>query len=392
MNKAELNSIAIIIGGNHHNTLGVVRSLGEKGIHPYVYLVNKNLRHSFIFKSKYIAKGSIIKNVDELVTTLIDTFSNYEIKPTIICTSDPASSFVDLNYDILKKYFLVPNGKKQGYLTELMQKDSMLALAQNKGLTIADTWYIDNDTEIDKIKFPCITKPLSSISGTKANIKVCHSKKELLHFINQIIGRTKLQVQKYIDKDFEYQLIGCSLNGGEKVIIPGFTEIIRSSSTTNTGFLKYRPISELNYNQKACIDFIKGCNYSGLFSLEFIRGKDGVDYFLEINFRNDGNAYAVTAAGVNLPYIWLNSQFNEVIEKEIDKTITPILVMPELVDIFQVYKKNITINKWLQDLKATDSFIYYNKSDKKPFFFKLNEMIKQIIFKGPKKLISRLTK
>ena len=37
----EQNNI-IVIGGNHHNTLGVIRSLGYKGLRPYVILITNN--------------------------------------------------------------------------------------------------------------------------------------------------------------------------------------------------------------------------------------------------------------------------------------------------------------------------------------------------------------
>ena len=50
--------------------------------------------------------------------------------------------------------------------------------------------------------------------------------------------------------------------------------------------------------------FIREIGYKGLFSVEFIRDAVGNDYFLEINMRNDGNAYCVQCAGVNLPNIW----------------------------------------------------------------------------------------
>lgn len=37
----EQNNI-IVIGGNHHNTLGVIRLLGYKGLRPYVILITNN--------------------------------------------------------------------------------------------------------------------------------------------------------------------------------------------------------------------------------------------------------------------------------------------------------------------------------------------------------------
>ena len=44
----------LIIGGDHHNTLGVVESFAEKGIKPYV-LIYENNSHSFVLHSKHIA-------------------------------------------------------------------------------------------------------------------------------------------------------------------------------------------------------------------------------------------------------------------------------------------------------------------------------------------------
>ena len=32
MNNNEIEKLAVVIGGVHHNTLGVIRGLGEKGV------------------------------------------------------------------------------------------------------------------------------------------------------------------------------------------------------------------------------------------------------------------------------------------------------------------------------------------------------------------------
>lgn len=37
--KCHMHADSIIIGGNHHNTLGVIRALGQKGIYSTVVLV-----------------------------------------------------------------------------------------------------------------------------------------------------------------------------------------------------------------------------------------------------------------------------------------------------------------------------------------------------------------
>ena len=43
----------ILIGGDHHNGLGLARSFGINGIKPYGIIVTGRNKHSFISKSKY---------------------------------------------------------------------------------------------------------------------------------------------------------------------------------------------------------------------------------------------------------------------------------------------------------------------------------------------------
>ena len=118
--------------------------------------------------------------------------------------------------------------------------------------------------------------------------------------------------------------------------------------------------------------------YSGLFSLELLKDRDGGIYFMEINFRNDGNSYSVTSAGVNLPYIWCignigNLLFNEPLEFKKN-----IYVMPVLVDIWQVVNNNISWDAWVKDLRKTDCFLHYNKKDIKPFYTPFKNTLKGI--------------
>ena len=51
------------------------------------------------------------------------------------------------------------------------------------------------------------------------------------------------------------------------------------------------------------VSMIKETRYNGLFDVEFIQDKDGINYFLEVNFRVDGSIYKL-APGINLPLEW----------------------------------------------------------------------------------------
>ncbi len=376
----------IVFGGSHHNTLGVIRSLGEKGIKTNVVICSSN-KKSFVLKSKYLESGIILNTNDECYNYIVNNFTDKINKSIIICTSDATISCIDLHYDSLISDFFIPNASKQGLITKLMDKNLMRQKAEEAGLKTPLSWSIKNSVIPDDVQYPCITKPTNSIIGTKNDIVICKNKDALYQFILKNHPLDEVIVQRYIDKEFEYQLIGCSYDRGNNLIIPGYTKIIRSSHVTNTGFLEYLPFDEFKYPRSECFNFIKSCMYSGLFSLEFLRGKDGLDYFLEINFRNDGNAYSVTGAGVNLPYLWVASCVNLNIEDEKQIIDKGILVMPELVDIFQVIRGNISLAKWLKDVKRTNCFLLYNKFDKKPFYYELKNLLILAITKLFKKMI-----
>lgn len=235
--------------------------------------------------------------------------------------------------------------------------------------------------ELKGVTYPCIAKPLASINGSKKDIAICTSPDELKgHLVH--CSCKSLQVQEYIDKDIEFQLIGCSLNKGEKVIIPGASIILRQPKNTNTGFLKYIPARYFTFDKESCERFIRNTGYSGLFSLEFIRDKNGNNFFMEINFRNDGNAICVTASGMNLPLIWFLYCSGLSWEQELHyEAMKEVYVMPEFNDIGNAIRGHIGWREWLKDVKRTDRFMEFSKYDQRPFWAYCGKKIKHLICK-----------
>ena len=360
-------SKAIVIGGSHHNTLGVIRSLGRKGINPDV-IITRNDPSSFVLKSKYINRRWTIDSSEAAIDLLLSEYSNEREKPVVYTCHDVIASIIDLNYDRLSPYFIIPGISMQGQVTEYMNKEIMGGLASSAGLKVPRSWIINYDSLLQQkqiVVFPCITKPLESRNGNKGEIMVCNNFDQLKHFLKVKKGKDYL-VQEYVDKDFEFQLIGCSLRSGEEVVIPGVSTILRQPSNTNTGFLHYG-LCDKSYTQTIgnTIVFIREIGYSGLFSAEFLRDKNGGDYFMEINFRNDGNSIAVTNAGVNLPYIWYLASQNIDYRSEI----TPLhdeYVMPEFDEMSLYIHGDISLSEWKNDMERATSYMDFDAEDPKP--------------------------
>lgn len=353
----------IVIGGTHHNSLGVIRALGERGYD--VEFVNFcPVGEDFVSKSKYVSKYQKLNGVDEVCEYLKcrDVSDN---KTVIISCADAVTEHLNLHLPELENHYCISGVPKQGMMVDLMDKTTMIEMAAKQGIYAPAIWKLPEDKSM--VTFPCITKCYISSHGGKSDIVILHSNEELEFFLQNNQG--EIFAQAYINKKEEVQLIGCSLRGGEEVIIPGMSKIIRSQPNTNTGFLEYGSLESFykEIAEKAKL-YIKDCQYSGLFSFEIMRGSDNKIWFLEINFRNDGNAWCVTKSGINLPVIWVKSCLGESYEEEI-RVPNKILMMPELQDFKLVLQRRVSLVQWLKDWKRTDFFMEYDKKDKKPFFY-----------------------
>lgn len=361
---------ALVLGGSHHNTLGVVRALGRMGVMSDIIICDGG-NDSFVAKSCYAASCRYVKDEeDALVLMLSEAEGDRQV---VFSCSDRFSAFLARHKEELQNRYLIPGSDSDEGLVYWMNKENMATAARECGLDVPG---------VGTRQFPIMAKPMSSINGKKDDICILHNAEELKNYRIRY-QNADVQYQQFIHKHFEYQLIGCSLNGGDEVCIPGVAVIIRQPHNTNTGFLRYAELDD-TYPVEQCRKFLQRIKYSGLFSMEFLRGKDGKDYFMEINLRNDGNAICVTDAGVNLPYMWYQHCLGMEVPQQ---KIHPLYCMPEFDDLLKfVLKGKISIFKWIKDIRMSESFMEYAPDDKRPFYGRLSYEFKRLVKKTYKQL------
>lgn len=94
--------------------------------------------------------------------------------------------------------------------------------------------------------------------------------------------------------------------------------------------------------------------------------------------RNDGNAYCVKSAGVNLPFIWCYySVFGQLpdLPLSFDKTIR---FIPDFNDLKVALSQGHGMT-WLSDFVKAGSHSIYNGRDIKPFLVELVQQVKKHI-------------
>jgi len=367
----------VVIGGLHHNTLGVIRSIGERGIPQRcitVLLIGHNIvKDNYIAKSRYVNKNliSYVLTDDEIIDWLI-ALSKDKKERTIICCSDGSAETIMKNKHILSRWYKTPSVSYDvGFL---MEKQTQSSIAIQCGMNVLESRTLTLDNVNDWTLFPCIIKPAKSVlGGGKSDIRIVNNSEELKTAVSESSAQV-FQVQKYItSKKMEYQLIGCSLDSGDVIVLPGFTQILRQPPNTNTGYLCYKPIDNLSFDYLHIRHFIKKIGYSGLFSMEFIRDNDDVDYFLEINLRNDGNAYCVNSAGINLPYIWCYYNTIGHMPKSEKLTFTrPVFFIPDYADLKRGIAE-VGFLRWLFEFIGAKSHAVFSLKDLGPFILQSRE-------------------
>lgn len=369
------NNSAIIIGNNHHNTLGLVRSLGRGGLDVVCLVVDKNIAHSFVSKSKYVNDFCLFPSFD-MVLDYLKSHQTDCLVP-VFTTSDEGAEFLDLHYDELNKNYLLNNcGHKQGGISYWMNKEIMLAKAQECGLRIPIGFIIKSKaSEIDLLQdfaFPCIVKPHKSSEAGKTNFRICEDLQQLKNALFEISNVCdQAIVQEFINREFEFLMMGMRSSRAGKIVLPGGLHKLRvCKHTKSLGMFAYAyttPDIEASIDVNAIKRFLEAIDYDGIFSVEFMIAH-GKAYFLEINLRNDGTQYCFEGAGVNLPLLWVKEERGEDISQHQQ-------LLDEKYCMVEVnYVKNMN---WshpitaLKEWKNTDLFALTDKNDRKPALYKV---------------------
>lgn len=354
--------MAVIIGDSTHNTLSAVRSLGEARV-PFALVLKCDEYVCYVTKSRYLRRREVhrISRMEECLPILRRLAgSGRPGEQTLMCTFDEAAVFVDRHEEELSRLFKTP--LRGGRLGELFDKDAQCRLAAECGLTVPKSRVFHRGVGVDPagFDFPVLLKPLNSTTGEKGDIHICRSREEIATALKEESCCSDFIMQEFIEKEYEINCLGVRTEEG--VYIPGGVRKQRHypKVTGACSFGRFIPAARLGTDLRGVDRFLAKAGYHGPFSVEFLH-RGGKDYFMEVNFRNDGLAYAATAAGANLHAICADPSFRAERRK-----VRPVYMMNYSIDLLYVKDGSITVMSWLRDFLRTRCFININIKDLKP--------------------------
>lgn len=348
----------IVIGDSTNNTLSVIRSLGQAGVRQTLILKTDD-DFCNVTESKYVRHSPLVKiaDINELEKVLNSIDADGQL---IVCTFDEAAMWADEHEETLSKKFVTPC--RGGHIGELFNKEAQCRLAEECGLTVPKSRLFNRGdalSDID-IDFPLLIKPLVSTGGEKSDIHICRNEKDLEKALNHDSSCERFVAQEFIDKEYELDCIGVSTD--DEVILSGAVRKIRHyPPLTGAGaYGKFIPISMTDVDVKGVEKFIRRSGYHGPFSVEFLHTKDGKNYFMEVNFRNEGLAYASTCAGANLHAVYVGA------ERYDASKVKSLYMMNYALDFLYVKSGDLPFRTWLRDFLRTSCFINFSLRDPMP--------------------------
>lgn len=380
----DLKNKVILIGGNHHNGLGLARSFGVNGIKPYGIIVGEGAEHGFVRKSKYWAKTWVIKSDDEIVEFLLNAFQNEKEKPVVIPYSDGAAEEIDLNLDRLKEHFLLPSiGGQQGKIAELMDKQKQVEFAQTYGIPMAKSCVVDlNDIRLpEDMIYPCIVKPVVSAEGEKSDIRKCDTETQTVVYLQELRkkGYHRFLVQEYLNYDTEYLMAG-SIHETRKCWINLYKIRVWPVVGGSSSYSRLEDKQAVDEFYGKVRSAFRKIGYDGLFDVEALEA-NGKIYLNEVNWRNSGAVYYALETNVYYPLIWYMEKLGEtkLNNYNIECMNEGFYAMDEALDLRHVVCGNITLRQWLCDRKRTKAFALWYTPDMRPAIAQYLHLLKELI-------------
>ncbi len=366
-----MDNKVIVFGCNHQNMLGLVRSLGEKGIRPYCVCLKS--KDGLVFRSKYPVECHWAESPQAGYEYIVEHWSNLDKKKSVLLSSDDVTeTLFDCNATKLSEHFIVPSSDEDGRLTYLMSKKNIGEYAERFGFKIPRMMVIKKSDAIPlDLEFPVFTKSVKSIDGGKKEECKCETRKELQSVLESCHS-DGLLVQQFIDKVDEIDYIGYAANG--EIYMPYVQHQLRFSDHAYGGYHRFDKIEESDLVQRVRT-MLKSIRFQGLFSVEFLVDRSGDWYFTEVNFRHDGHDYLITSAGINLPWLYCCAVTGQKENLQPQVRRNTFTGMNEMVDLSQfVHTKKISRLKWFWQFLTADTHIMWNWRDMGPVWhmFKRN--------------------
>lgn len=314
---------AVVIGGDYQG-LGIVRSLGRRGV-PVCVIDDEKSIARYSRYCTHFAKVGPLREERKIVDTLTETAEQLGIAGWVLYpTREELVAAISLHREELGRYYRVPTPEWSS-VQWAWDKRNTYRLAREQEIPTPATHYPETVADLaalDDAKPPFVIKPAikeNFIYATKAKAWRANSHAELKELFQKaaaLTGRGEIMVQEMIPGGGAQQYSYCAFfRDGEAVgkLVARRRrqhplEFGRASTFVETVEL---PVLE-EYSER----FLRACGYYGLAEVEYkLDPRDQTYKLLDVNARTWGYHSIGASAGVDFSYLQYADQVGLPVER-----------------------------------------------------------------------------
>ena len=312
---------AVVVGGDFHG-LGIIRSLGSRGI-PLCVVDDEYSIGRFSKYTTFTVRPPTLRKEQETVDFLVEMGKRMNLKGWVLFpTRDEHVAAFSRHKEKLSEVFRVPTPDWE--ITKwAWNKWNTYSLAQKLDIPIPRTWCPRTLEDIDRIdaEFPLGVKPSVKedfFYATKAKAWRANNREELRDMFQKAsghVGSNEVLVQEIIPGDGTCQFSSCVFIKDGVAIGTMEAQRWRQHPPEFGRAATFVESIDLPVVVEPTMRFLKAINYYGLAEVEYkLDPRDGKYKLLDVNARTWGFHALGSPAGVDFCYMLYADQVGERVE------------------------------------------------------------------------------
>lgn len=321
--KANVLPGAVVVGGDHPG-LGVVRSLGRKGIPVYV-VDDQPCISKFSRYAQRVIRVPDILDQRNTVEAVLEIGRRFDLKGwVLIPTRDETVAAFSRYRDELAAIYRVSSGPWES-LQWAWDKAKTYQLAESLGIPCPRTFNLKSKDELEAINahLPLALKPAvkeNFFYATGAKAWRANTSEELRDFYDKAVRQIdpkEILIQEIIPGEGNEQYSYCAFYKNGKPHSTLTARRIRQHPREFGRAATYVETVDSPEIERLSERFLEAIRYNGLVEIEFKRDyRDGQYKLLDVNARAWGFHAIGAACGVDFPYLLYADQLNLPVESE----------------------------------------------------------------------------
>ncbi len=312
---------AVVLGGDFHG-LGIVRSLGRRGI-PVCLIDDEYSIGRFSRYTTHAVTAPTLRNPEETVDFLLETVRRLDLKGWVLFpTRDEMVAAVARYRGQLTDWYRVPTPEWES-IKWAWNKWNTYCLANRLGIPIPRTWCPRSLDDLDGIEaeFPLCVKPAVKedfFYATKAKAWRANDRQELRTLFERATGHVagnEVLIQEIIPGDGNHQFSSCVFFKNGVAIASMEAKRWRQHPPEFGRAATFVETVECPELLAPTLRFLSAMNYYGLAEIEYkLDARDGQYKLLDVNARTWGFHCLGPSAGVDFSYLLFADQIGQPVQ------------------------------------------------------------------------------